>query len=516
MALSQTRGNDSCTSDIFSDIILDRVEHYDASQQDCYAFRRGTDVREGKSLALGNMVNGFPFTLHGVEFANSECAYICGAFSDGSEAHTNLQRELAQCFNGYLAKKAIRRPHDNEKRADWEAFNIQWMLYVVWHKVLCNSDFQKVLLAIPEDAVIIEDSTFQNGPTATVWGTRNKTLKSNLLTIKKSLVAEGNSKAEIQRRLDSYRLEDGSKEGVFEGKNLMGKILMLCARALRNGVVPPIDFELLRAANINLFGKVLDFNGKGDDAEVAPIVSDIILDREEVYNPALQSVWCFKHVDDIVEGVKLDLCNMTSCYPFEVEGVMWRSSEELYLAGEFSNDTTEHRAIQEALRSAKSPYAAKRFVKGKHKKQVREDFTDFRTQWMLWVVWQKCKGNIGFRRKLLSIPDNVTLVEETTTDTGGSGQIWGCSNRELVAVRKTKAEDVAAKYPHLSKLNLKYIVNVETNAIRNVGLFKGQNNIGKILMICRRCIIEGTEPTIDIDLLRSKEIHILGKKLTFA
>lgn len=335
MALSQTRGNVSCTPNIFSDIILDRVEHYDASQQDCYAFRRGTDVRGGKSLALGNMVNGFPFTLHGVEFANSECAYISGAFSDGSEAHKNLQRELAHCSNGYLAKKVIRRPHDNEKRADWETFNIQWMLYVVWHKVIGNSDFQKVLLAIPEKAIIIEDSTFQNGTTATVWGTRNKVLKRNLLAIKKSLVSEGNSKAEIQRRLDSCRLGDGSKEGAFEGKNLMGKILMLCARALRNGVEPPIDYELLRAANINFFGKVLDFSEKGDDVEVVPIVSDIVLDREEVYNPALQPIWCFKHVDDIVEGIKLDLCNMTSCYPFEVDGVKWRSSEELYLAGEF-------------------------------------------------------------------------------------------------------------------------------------------------------------------------------------
>lgn len=51
--------------------------------------------------------------------------------------------------------------------------------------------------------------------------------------------------------------------------------------------------------------------------------SSIVLDRVEAYNPAKQNVWPFKHVDDIVEGVKLDLCNMTSCYPFEVEGVKW-------------------------------------------------------------------------------------------------------------------------------------------------------------------------------------------------
>lgn len=241
----------------------------------------------------------------------------------------------------------------------------------------------------------------------------------------------------------------------------------------------------------------------------------IVLDRVEAYNPSQVTVWPFKHVDDIVDGVKLNLGNMTSCYPFEVEEVKWRSTEELYLAGEFSNNTTEHLTIQEELRAAKSPYAAKRFVKGKHRKEVRKDFTEFRTQWLLWVVWQKCKGNIDFRRKLLSIPDDVILVEETTTDTGGSGQIWGCVNRELVEVRKSVAQSIREKHADLSKKNLDFLINVETNAIRNVGIFRGQNNIGKILMICRDCIKRGIEPDIDLDLLRSKNIFILGKQLTF-
>ena len=243
--------------------------------------------------------------------------------------------------------------------------------------------------------------------------------------------------------------------------------------------------------------------------------NSIILNREEVYDPKIQNVWPFKHVDDIIEGVTLNLCNMTSCYPFEVNGITWRSSEELYLAGEFSNDTAEHRSIQEELRAAKSPYAAKRFVKRKHHKEVRSDFPEFRTQWMLWCVWQKCKGNIDFRRKLISIPDNVILVEETTTDTGGSGQIWGCSNREIVEVRKQVAKSLTEKHTELSKKNLAFLINVETNAIRNIGIFKGQNNIGKILMICRDCIKRGIEPDIDLNLIRSKNIYILDTLLTF-
>ena len=242
---------------------------------------------------------------------------------------------------------------------------------------------------------------------------------------------------------------------------------------------------------------------------------DIVLDREEVYDPKTQNVWCFKRVDDIVEGIKLDLCNMTSCYPFECQGIKWRSSEELYLCGEFSNDTEEHRQIQQELVSTKSPYASKRFVKGKHRKQVREDFKEFRTQWMLWVVWQKCLGSLEFRRKLLSIPDDVVLVEETTTDTGGTGNIWGCSNRELVKVRKEKETELKEKYAHLPKKSLKSLINIEINSIRKVGLYKGQNNIGKILMICRQCLKNGTEPEIDLQLLESKNIYIFGKRISF-
>ena len=497
-------------------IILDRVEAYDASTLNCYAFRRGTDSVEGHPLAVGNMVSGFPYPIEGITFQNSECAYIAGMFSNDSDNHLELQKALQSETNGFMAKKKIRRFNEDRKRADWESFNVQWMLYCVWCKVIGNADFRDMLLAIPSDAIIIEDSTFQNGATAAVWGTKNATQRRLVADYKKQLEADGHSKAAIKRACDEKRLGEWRKQGVFVGKNLMGKILMLCRDAVLCSTTPDIDLELLRSKRIFLFGKLLTFDSiptigeaveRGDEA--------IILDREEVYDPTIQNVWPFKHVDDIVEGVKLDLCNMTSCYHFEVDGAKWRSSEELYLAGEFSNDTAQHRIIQEELRAAKSPYAAKRFVKGKHRKEVREDFSEFRTLWMLWCVWQKCKGNIDFRKKLLSIPNDVILVEETTTDTGGSGQIWGCVNRELVEARKALAQSIAEKHSDLSKKNLDFLINVETNAIRNVGIFRGQNNIGKILMICRDCIKRGTNPDIDLDLLRSKNIFILGKRLTF-
>ena len=236
------------------------VEAYDASSLNCFAFCHGYDVRQGLSLSLGNMVRGYGFDLQGIHFHNSECAYIAGAFSNGTDAHIAIQRQLVVCNNGYAAKKSIRKPHDNEKRADWETFNVEWMKYVVWQKCLGNKDFRGLLLSFPKDAVIIEDSTFQRGSTATVWGTRNDELKKRLNHLRKELKAQGMCKAAIKREQDRMRLGEWSTIGIFRGQNLMGKILMTCKQALEQGAEPPIDYALLQDAHINLLGRELTFN----------------------------------------------------------------------------------------------------------------------------------------------------------------------------------------------------------------------------------------------------------------
>lgn len=235
------------------------------------------------------------------------------------------------------------------------------------------------------------------------------------------------------------------------------------------------------------------------------------LGREERFVAAELPVWCFKKVTDIVEGIEMRLSNMAGEYPFEFAGVNWASSEQLYLCGEFTDE-----AIQREFLSVTSGYAAKRFIKAKYKKQVREDFPTFRLQWMLFVVWQKCLGNADFRAKLLSIPEGVTLVEETTLDTGGTATVWGCKNPQLITYRKELTDRIKRwSCANLTKKALDLKINIETNAVRNIGTFVGQNNIGKILMICRRCLLEGIEPPIDRALLNSANIIIFGNRLTF-
>ena len=236
------------------------VEVYDASALNCFAFRHGYDVREGLPLSLGNMVSGYDFDLQGIHFQNSECAYIAGAFSEDTDSHHDIQRQLIACDNGFMAKKGIRKPHEGEKRADWEEFNIHWMLYVVWQKCLGNEDFRKLLLSFPKDAVIIEDCTFQVGRTATVWGARNMELKQRLNLLKKELKVQGITKAAIKREQDRMRLGEWTTLGSFVGQNIMGKVLMACKAALENGTEPCIDYALLNRKHINILGKEITFN----------------------------------------------------------------------------------------------------------------------------------------------------------------------------------------------------------------------------------------------------------------
>ena len=245
--------------------------------------------------------------------------------------------------------------------------------------------------------------------------------------------------------------------------------------------------------------------------EVYPTTS-IVLGREEVY-PATSKVWSFHKVDDIVGGINVKLSNMAGGFPFTLDGVEWADSERLYLCGEYSHNTEEHKEIQEKIRKSTSGYAAKRFVKAANKKAVRTDFLEFRLEWMLYCVWAKCLGNADFRKLLLSIPDDVILLENTTTDNGGTAEIWGCRNKELVKARKEKEAELRRDFAHLSKKELELKVNLETNKIDNIGEWVGQNNIGKILMYCHYCLKTNTQPDINYDLLDKANIYIQGRKV---
>ena len=69
--------------------------------------------------------------------------------------------------------------------------------------------------------------------------------------------------------------------------------------------------------------------------------------------------------------------------------------------------------------------------------------------------------------------------------------------------------------PYASSKELANKKNEERNKIKYIGSYVGVNCMGKILKMCQLALINGTEPNIDYDLLRSKQIYLFGKLLTF-
>ena len=246
---------------------------------------------------------------------------------------------------------------------------------------------------------------------------------------------------------------------------------------------------------------------------------EIILGRVEHINASHFNCLSFAKASDMANGINVRLSNMAGGYPFSFGGVTWHDSETLYLCGEFSDSSEKHLLVQEDMQRQTSGFAAKRFIKKRNNNLIRQDFADFRIQWMLYVVWQKCKGNADFANLLLQLPHDAIIIEDTTKQQGDTREVWGCTNTEL-AIRRAELKKKVTRQaksgnPKISKAALKRIVNSETCKVNGIGTFVGQNNLGKILMICRDCLIQGVEPPIDNALLNRSNIYILGRLLSF-
>lgn len=251
------------------DIVFGRSEVYDTATMRVWAFRNRGDYRYDDNgnkivLDLGNMLNE-PVEVNGVMFANSECLYISGLYSDGSFQSTHVQNILAKHRNGLFAKKMFRY-RTNEycqfKRSDWTTFNLEWMKWVIKMKIESNPQFRQLLLNIPDDVMLVEDVSFQPATSTTrlFWGAENPTLKK----IKKDLLKK--LKKILKDKGIKYRKEDGKylynsiyNIRTYQGINMMGKILTYMMLCLKNGEEPVIDYDFLNNKDIWLCGKKLVF-----------------------------------------------------------------------------------------------------------------------------------------------------------------------------------------------------------------------------------------------------------------
>lgn len=219
-------------------------------------------------------------------------------------------------------------------------------------------------------------------------------------------------------------------------------------------------------------------------------ITEAVLDRQECLDPKALKLLTYGRPGDMcqIDGKEFPsglLGNMAGGFPFILFYRKWYGSEFLYLCGEWSLNTDRCIEAQEYVLKMKSGAWAKIFSKAKYKNDIRPDFSTFRLQWMLWCVWQKCQLNqerkVGqkrypdqsFANLLMSVPVDVVIAEVEDNDL-----VWATKQDEN-------------------------------------GILHGGNAMGKVLTICRRHLLNGTTPDIDLDLLNASNIHILGTKIHF-
>lgn len=254
--------------------------------------------------------------------------------------------------------------------------------------------------------------------------------------------------------------------------------------------------------------------GNRHNSSYQSLFNDIVLGRTEMYDASKLNCWAFCRTTDVRDGIPLSLGNLCRGYPFALNGHTFRTSEAAYLCGEFS-DTPSKQSIQYSLMAEPNAFLAKKVIKRKNLEYVRQDWEEIRLQWMLYVVWRKCVGNVDFRHLLLSLPDDVVIIEDSTANYGATSSVWGAKNKELRQVRRQKKKELCALYPAMKKKDLNALISRECGKITDVGFFVGENNMGKILMMCKIALKHHITPQIDYNLLGEKQIYLFGELLTF-
>lgn len=263
--------------------------------------------------------------------------------------------------------------------------------------------------------------------------------------------------------------------------------------------------------------KAKDRQNKKSQAKTEIDINAIDLCKEEVYDTSQVKTWSFLHTDDVRNGHSINIGNFSSEHGLDLCGEHFLNSECAYIVGLFSQNTDEHARIQRQLQYEASPNDAKFKVRAKYVRQgySRKDWDDFKHQWMLYVVWQKCLTNKEFAKLLKYVPEDAIIIENTTNQGAGSSLFWGASNKELEDGHDLIEREVELANPTMAKKELGQLKSIERNKLNNVGIWKGVNCLGKCLNICKYCLENGITPPIDYELLRSKQIYLFGKLLTF-
>ena len=166
---------------------------------------------------LGNMAGGMPIMLNGRKVYASEHLYLCGYWSLNTDSHRQVQEYCLSQKSGLYAKRCTKGKYIKQSRPDFHDFKHDWMIWVVWQKAQQNGRFRDCLLSTG-DAHIYE--VVQKDAVWAAWPDAN---------------------------------------GVMQGANGMGEILMMIRDSLRKGTEPQFNKELLNKSGIYFLGEKLTF-----------------------------------------------------------------------------------------------------------------------------------------------------------------------------------------------------------------------------------------------------------------
>ena len=167
--------------------------------------------------ALGNMAGGMPIVINGHKIYASEHLYLCGYWSLNTDLHRQAQEYCLSQKSGVYAKRCTKGKYYKDARADFHGFKYYWMIWVVWQKAQQNKSFRDILLSTgnaPIFEVVEKDAVWAAWPDV---------------------------------------------NGVMQGANGMGEILMLIRDCLRKRVEPKYNKDLLNKSGIYFLGEKLFF-----------------------------------------------------------------------------------------------------------------------------------------------------------------------------------------------------------------------------------------------------------------
>lgn len=238
-------------------------------------------------------------------------------------------------------------------------------------------------------------------------------------------------------------------------------------------------------------------------------------DKFEEYPGCSVKLIAFSKKDYFFNGHSIGLGNMET-FPIEFMGHIFNSPEHAYIACSYGLNNKNCIKVQREIQASTNALKCKRQYRNTSIAEEigRKDF--HRSHWhlhlMLYLVWLKCLKYPDFRDRLLAIPDDTVIIENQSRMNKIKLGDWGCKNDDAKYAYYRKLDELKACGTR-SRIECEESATIQS---WNIGIWRGFNYQGKILMSCRHALRKGIAPQIDTQALNNAKIYLFGKRLVFS